>query len=123
MGQECISEFGSRLQGFDEPRIQLDQPQRQVAAAGLEYESCSSEPDDRVLQSVRSRKPIRDNDILSRLIKPAGRELGLPRVNWLNPAHLACCLFEVGRSRPEGRTGTDETLAHQYDGHLHPICS
>jgi len=35
-----------------------------------------------VFQSVRTSKPIRDNNILSRFIKPAGRELGMPWVNW-----------------------------------------
>lgn len=39
-------------------------------------------PDDLVFQSVKDGKPIRDNNILSRFIKPAARRLGLPRVNW-----------------------------------------
>jgi integrase len=39
-------------------------------------------PDDLVFQSVRDGKPIRDNNILSRFIKPAGRDLGMPCVNW-----------------------------------------
>ena len=39
-------------------------------------------PDDLVFQSVKDGKPIRDNNILSRFIKPAARELGLPWVNW-----------------------------------------
>jgi len=39
-------------------------------------------PDGLVFQSVRDGKPIRDNNILSRFIKPAGRELGMPWVNW-----------------------------------------
>jgi len=39
-------------------------------------------PDDLVFQSVRSGKPIRDNNILTRFIKPAARVLGLPWVNW-----------------------------------------
>ena len=39
-------------------------------------------PDDLVFQSVRSGKPLRDNNILARFIKPAGRALGLPWVNW-----------------------------------------
>ena len=38
-------------------------------------------PDDLVFQSVKDGKPIRDNNILSRFIKPAARELGLPWVN------------------------------------------
>jgi len=39
-------------------------------------------PDDLVFQSVRSGKPIRDNNILTRFIKPAARVLSLPWVNW-----------------------------------------
>lgn len=39
-------------------------------------------PDDLVFQSVREGKPIRDNNILSRFIKPAGRSLGMDWVNW-----------------------------------------
>jgi len=38
-------------------------------------------PDDLVFQSVRSGKPLRDNNILVRFIKPAGRKLSLPWVN------------------------------------------
>jgi integrase len=39
-------------------------------------------PDDLVFQSVRSGRPLRDNNILTRFIKPAARVLGLPWVNW-----------------------------------------
>jgi integrase len=42
----------------------------------------SAAPDDLVFQSVKDGKPIRDNNILSRFIKPAARKLGLPWVNW-----------------------------------------
>jgi integrase len=42
----------------------------------------SDGPDDLVFQSVKDGKPIRDNNILSRFIKPAARKLGLPWVNW-----------------------------------------
>ena len=42
----------------------------------------SDRPDDLVFQSVRDGKPIRDNNILTRFIKPAGRQLGMPWVNW-----------------------------------------
>ena len=41
----------------------------------------SAEPHDLVFQSVKDGKPIRDNNILTRFIKPAGREMGMP---WLN---------------------------------------
>jgi len=39
-------------------------------------------PEDLVFQSVKDGKPIRDNNILSRFIKPAARTMGLPWVNW-----------------------------------------
>jgi integrase len=42
----------------------------------------SDGPDDLVFQSVRDGKPIRDNNILTRFIKPAARTMGLPWVNW-----------------------------------------
>ena len=42
----------------------------------------SSDPDDLVFQSVKDGKPMRDNNILSRFIKPAARKLGLGFVNW-----------------------------------------
>lgn len=42
----------------------------------------SDKPNDLVFQSVRDGKPIRDNNILTRFIKPAAREVELPWVNW-----------------------------------------
>ena len=39
-------------------------------------------PDDLVFQSVTKGAPMRDNNILVRHIKPAGRALGIPWVNW-----------------------------------------
>src|SRR5579862_2355554 len=45
----------------------------------------SDQPEDLVFQSVRTGAPMRDNNILSRHIKPAARKLGLPWINW-------CCL-------------------------------
>ena len=42
----------------------------------------SSNPDDLVFQSVKSGGPIRDNNVLVRHIKPAGRQLGIEWVNW-----------------------------------------
>jgi integrase len=41
-----------------------------------------SGPADLVFQSVRTGRPMRDNNILTRFLKPAGRELGLGFVNW-----------------------------------------
>ncbi|MBZ5647000.1 MAG: site-specific integrase [Acidobacteriia bacterium] len=42
----------------------------------------SDAPTDLVFQSVRSGRPMRDNNILTRFIKPAARKLGLPFINW-----------------------------------------
>ena len=42
----------------------------------------SAEPDDLVFQGVRCGRPLRDNNILMRFIKPAACTLGLPWVNW-----------------------------------------
>jgi integrase len=38
--------------------------------------------DDLVFQSVKDGKPMRDNNILTRHIKPAARKLGLDFINW-----------------------------------------
>ena len=42
----------------------------------------SDGPDDLVFQSVKDGKPIRDNNVLTRFIKPVGRKLGMSFVNW-----------------------------------------
>jgi integrase len=42
----------------------------------------SDGPNDIVFQSVQDGKPIRDNNILSRFIKPAARAMKLDWVNW-----------------------------------------
>lgn len=42
----------------------------------------SANPGDLVFQSVKSGRPMRDNNILSRFIKPAARKLKLDFVNW-----------------------------------------
>jgi integrase len=39
-------------------------------------------PSDLVFQSIKDGKPIRDNNILCRFIKPAAKKLGLDFVNW-----------------------------------------
>lgn len=43
----------------------------------------SGGPDDLVFQSVKDGRPMRDNNILARHIKPAARKLDIPWVNWL----------------------------------------
>jgi integrase len=48
------------------------------------YQAVKSDgPDDLVFQSVKSGEPMRDNNILTRHIKPAARKLGIGWVNWL----------------------------------------
>jgi integrase len=42
---------------------------------------CSG-PDDLVFQSVKDGKPMRDNNVLRRFIKPAARQLGIAVCNW-----------------------------------------
>jgi len=42
----------------------------------------SDGPTDLVFQSLRTGAPLRDNNILTRHIKPAARKMGLPWVNW-----------------------------------------
>jgi len=42
----------------------------------------SSEPDNLVFPSIMKGTPMRDNNILARFIKPAGRTLGIGFVNW-----------------------------------------
>ena len=39
-------------------------------------------PEDLVFQSVKAGRPMRDNNILTRFIKPAARKLGIGFVNW-----------------------------------------
>jgi integrase len=72
-------------------------------------------PDDLVFQSVKDGRPMRDNNILSRHIKPAGRLLGMPWLNWLVPAYLTRHMAEDGRRRCEGCTGADAAQPGQYD--------
>ncbi len=51
--------------------------------ASRRYQAVKSDgPDDLVFQSVKTGAPIRDNIVLSRHIKPAGRKLGIGWVNW-----------------------------------------
>jgi hypothetical protein len=65
------------------------------------------------------RPPMRDNNILSRHIKPAARKLGLPWINWRLPANFACDLDGPGRSQPQRRARPDATFSDLDDnGHL-----
>ena len=47
------------------------------------YQAVKSDgPDDLVFQSVKDGRPMRDNNILTRFIKPAARKVDLGFVNW-----------------------------------------
>jgi integrase len=71
----CVIE---RIHGLKELTVQV-----RAGNAIRKYNVVKSDgPDDLVFQSVRSGKPLRDNNILTRFIKPAARVLGLPWVNW-----------------------------------------
>jgi integrase len=67
-------------------RIQQLRTMEVVVKAGTGrrfYKAVKSDgPDDLVFQSVAKGTPMRDNNILSRHIKPAGRKLGISWVNW-----------------------------------------
>jgi len=72
----------------------------------------SDGPADLVFQSVKTGAAMRDNNILSRHIKPTARKLGLPWVNWrcLRTSH-ATWMIEAG-ANPKRRAGTDAALSH-----------
>jgi integrase len=64
-------------------RLKLLTVEVRAGLATRKYKLVKSDgPDDLVFQSVQDGKPMRDNNILTRFIKPAGRKLGLGFVNW-----------------------------------------
>ncbi len=64
-------------------RLRLLTVEVKAGLATRKYKLVKSDgPDELVFQSVKEGKPMRDNNILTRFIKPAGRELGLGFVNW-----------------------------------------
>jgi integrase len=64
-------------------RLKLLSVEVKAGLATRRYKLVKSDgPDDLVFQSVRTGKPMRDNNILTRFIKPAGRKLGFGFVNW-----------------------------------------
>jgi integrase len=64
-------------------RLKLLTVEVRAGRANRKYKIVKSDgPDDLVFQSVKDGKPMRDNNILTRFIKPAGRKLGFGFVNW-----------------------------------------
>ena len=87
-----------------------------VGNAVRRYQLVKSDgPDDLVFQSVRTGTTMRDNNILTRFIKPAGPQSG-PRVRELalSPNFLRR-LAQTSWRRHERHTGTDATLATLHD--------
>jgi hypothetical protein len=84
----------------------------------------SDGPADLVFQSVKSGRHMRDNNILSRFIKPAAREIGIEFVNWRSlRTSYATWMVEAG-ANPKDVQGPDAALAHRDDdGHLCAVCS
>jgi hypothetical protein len=75
----------------------------------------SDAPNDLVFQSVHRGLPIRDNNILTRFIKPAGRAMGFALGKLALPTNLTRGMAEAGRGRRERCAGPDATLAGEYD--------
>jgi integrase len=64
-------------------RLKLLTVEVKAGRAIRRYKAVKSDaPVDLVFQSVRTGRPMRDNNILTRFIKPAGRDLGIGFVNW-----------------------------------------
>jgi integrase len=64
-------------------RLKLLTVEVRAGVAKRKYRVVKSDgPADLVFQSVRDGKPLRDNNVLRRFIKPAAREMGLGWVNW-----------------------------------------
>ncbi len=63
----------------------------------------SDGPDDLVFQSVQDGGPMRDNNILTRHIKPAGRKLGIGWVNWQVLRRSCSTWHRIVRTDPRDR--------------------
>jgi len=65
----------------------------------------SDGPNDLVFQSVREGKPIRDNNILSRFIKPAARAMKRDWVNWRALRTSHCNWLKLAGADPKDAQG------------------
>jgi integrase len=79
----------------------------------------ASGPDNLVFQSPRDGKPMRDNNVLSRFIKPAARKLGIGWVNWqgLRRSHatwLKLCGADVKDAQAQMRHSRVTTTLEIY---------
>ena len=67
-----------RIQGLRTMTVEV-----KAGRATRRYRAVKSDsPDDLVFQSIKTGRPMRDNNILVRHIKPAARKIGIPWVNW-----------------------------------------
>jgi len=70
------------------------------------YKAVKSDgPNDLVFQSVRDGKPIRDNNILTRFIKPPARKIGLPWVNWRSLRRSHAVWLKLAGADPKDAQG------------------
>jgi integrase len=84
----------------------------------------SDGPNDLVFQSVKDGRPMRDNNILARFIKPAARKIGLEFVNWrcLRTSHATW--LKMAGCGCQRCTGANAPLAgHDNAGHLPAVCT
>ena len=65
----------------------------------------SDGPNDLVFQSLREGKPIRDNNILTRFIKPAARAMKLAWVNWRALRTSQCNWLKLAGADPKDAQG------------------
>jgi integrase len=64
-------------------RLKLLTIEVNAGRAKRQYKVVKSDgPDNLVFQSVQRGRPMRDNNILIRYLKPAGRAMGMPWLNW-----------------------------------------
>jgi hypothetical protein len=74
----------------------------------------SDGPNDLIFQSVKDGKPMRDNNILTRFIKPAARKIGLAFVNW-RCLRISYGTWHQKKGGHEGHPRADATLADFHD--------
>lgn len=92
---------------------------RPDAPSGI-YKVVKSEgAEDLVFQSVRTDDAMRDNNILTRHIKPAARKLGLPWINWccLRTSH-ATWMVEAGANPKDVQGQMRHSRISTTDGYL-----
>jgi integrase len=78
-----VTEIGPGVDNGPIHRVAIATRRRPSVTPSWAYSVVKSDgPDDLVFQSLRKGAPLRDNNILSRHIKPAGRKIGIGFVNW-----------------------------------------